>query len=86
MPLSELTTESYFKTATLVRDWRDYHFCGRMFHPPLLAVIVSFFASVKSGISIQLVAIATFCFATRNTYVLRVFCAVQLECHTGDFA
>ena len=37
MPLSELTTESYFKTATLVRDWRDYHFCGRMFHPPLLA-------------------------------------------------
>ena len=36
MPLSELTTESYFKTATLVRDWRDYHFCGRMFHPPLL--------------------------------------------------
>ena len=29
-----------------------------MFHPPLLAVIVSFFASVKPGISIQLVAIA----------------------------
>ena len=29
-----------------------------MFHPPLLAVIVSFFSSVKSGISIQLVAIA----------------------------
>ena len=41
-------------------------------------VIVSFFASVKTGLSIQLVAIATFCFATRNT--------VQLECHTGDFA
>ena len=58
MPLSELTTKSYFKTATLVRDWREYHFCGRMFHPPLLAVIVSFFAYVKSGISIQLVAIA----------------------------
>ena len=37
MPLSEFTTESYFKTTTLVRDWRDYHFCGRMFHPPLLA-------------------------------------------------
>ena len=49
-------------------------------------VIVSFFASVKTGLSIQLVAIATFCFATQNTYVLRVFCAVQLECHTGDFA
>ena len=49
-------------------------------------VIVSFFAFVKTGLSIQLVAIATFCFATRNTYVLRVFCVVQLECHTGDFA
>ena len=32
-----VTTESYFKTAPPVRDWRDYHFCGRMFHPPLLA-------------------------------------------------
>ena len=30
-------------------------------------VIVSFFASVKTGVSIQLIAIATFCFATRNT-------------------
>ena len=49
-------------------------------------VIVSFFASIKTGVSIQLVTIVTFCFATRNTYVLRVFCAVQLECHTGDFA
>ena len=49
-------------------------------------VIVSFFASVKTGLSIQLVAIVTFCFATRNTYVLGVFCAVELECHTGDFA
>ena len=75
MQLSELTTESYFKTATLVRDWRDYHFCGRMFHPPLLASNWFLFASVKTGISIQLVAIATFFFATRNTYVLRVFCA-----------
>ena len=58
MLLSELTTESYFKTATLVRDWRDYHFCGRMFHPPLLASNCFLFASVKTGISIQLVAIA----------------------------
>ena len=40
------------------QDKVDASFCGRMFHPPLLAVIVSFFASVKSGISIQLVAIA----------------------------
>lgn len=49
-------------------------------------VIVSFFASVKTWISIQLVAIATFCFAMLNTFALRVFCAVQLEWHTGDFA
>ena len=40
------------------QDKVDASFCGRMFHPPLLAVIVSFFTSVKSGISIQLVAIA----------------------------
>ena len=40
------------------QDKVDASFCGRMFHPPLLAVIVSFFATVKSGISIQLVAIA----------------------------
>ena len=68
------------------QDKLDASFCRSMFHPPLLAVIVSFFASVKIGVSIQLVVIVTFCFATRNTYVLRVFCAVQLECHTGDFA
>ena len=30
-------------------------------------VIVSFFASIKTGVSIQLVAIVTFCFAMRNT-------------------
>ena len=40
------------------QDKVDASFCGRMFHPPLLAVIDSFFASVKSGITIQLVAIA----------------------------
>ena len=58
MPLSELITESYFETTTLVRDWWDYHFCGRMFHPPLLASNCFLFASIKIGISIQLVAIA----------------------------
>ena len=52
-----------FRNATVLyfvfhQDKVDASFCGRMFHPPLLAVIVSFFASVKSGISIQLVAIA----------------------------
>ena len=52
-----------FRNATVLyfvfhQDKVDASFCGRMFHPPLLAVIVSFFASVKSGISIQLVDIA----------------------------
>ena len=52
-----------FRNATVLYfvfhpDKVDASFCGRMFHPPLLAVIVSFFASVKLGISIQLVAIA----------------------------
>ena len=52
-----------FRNATVLyfvfhQDKVDASFCGRMFHPPLLAVIVSFFTSVKSGISIQLVAIA----------------------------
>ena len=52
-----------FRNATVLyfvfhQDKVDASFCGRMFHPPLLAVIVSFFASVESGISIQLVAIA----------------------------
>ena len=61
-------------------------FVAVCFIPLYRQVIVSFFASVKTGVSIQLVAIATFCFATQNTYVLRVFCAVQLECHTDDFA
>ena len=52
-----------FRNATVLyfvfhQDKVDASFCVRMFHPPLLAVIVSFFASIKSGISIQLVAIA----------------------------
>ena len=41
-----------------IQDKLDASFCHRLFHPPLLAVIVSFFASVKSVIYIQLVAIA----------------------------
>ena len=54
---------NHFRNATVLyfvfhQGKVDASFCGRMFHPPLLAVIVSFFASVKSGISIQLVAIA----------------------------
>ena len=52
-----------FRNATVLysvfhQDKLDASFCCRMFHPPLLAVIVLFYASVKSGISIPLVAIA----------------------------
>ena len=70
---------NHFRNATVLyfvfhQDKVDASFCGRMFHPPLLAVIVSFFASVKSGISIQLVAIYSTC------------CYSKLKCHTGDFA
>ena len=67
MPLSELTTESYFKTATLVRVGGITIFVAACFILLYWPVIDSFFAFVKTGISIQLVAIATFCFATRNT-------------------
>ena len=61
-----------FRNATVLyfvfhQDKVDASFCGRMFHPPLLAVIVSFFSSVKSGISIQLVAIVD----QISIYVLR---------------
>ena len=40
------------------QDKVDASFCGRMFHPPLLADNCFLFASIKIGISIQLVAIA----------------------------
>ena len=36
----------------------DASFCRRLFHPPLLASNCFLFASVKTGISVQLVAIA----------------------------
>ena len=40
------------------QDKLDASFCRRMFHPPLLASNCFLFSSVKTGISIQLVAIA----------------------------
>ena len=40
------------------QDKLDASFCSRMFHPPLLASNCFLFASVKTRISIQLVAIA----------------------------
>ena len=40
------------------QDKVDASFCRRMFHPPLLASNCFLFASVKTRISIQLVAIA----------------------------
>ena len=48
------------------QDKLDASFCHRLFHPPLSASNCFLFASVKTGVSIQLVVIATFCFATRN--------------------
>jgi len=36
----------------------DASFCSHLFHPPLLASNCFLFASVKTGVSIQLVAIA----------------------------
>ena len=61
-----------FRNATVLyfvfhQDKVDASFRRRLFHPPLLASNCFLFASVKTGVSIQLVAIATFCFATRNT-------------------
>ena len=49
------------------QDKLDASFCHSLFHPPLSASNCFLFASVKTGVSIQVVAIATFCFATRNT-------------------
>ena len=40
------------------QDKLDVSFCRRMFYPALLASNCFFFASIKTGISIQLVAIA----------------------------
>ena len=51
----------------LFQPRHDACFCRRMFHPPLLASNCFLFSSVKTGVSIQLVVSATFCFATRNT-------------------
>ena len=39
------------------QDKLDASFCRRLFHPPLVASNCFLFASVKTGISIQLVAI-----------------------------
>jgi hypothetical protein len=68
------------------QDKVDASFCGHMIHPPLLASNCFFFLPLKTGISIQLVAIATIFFTTQNTSILRVFFAVQLKYHTGKFA
>ena len=52
-----------FRNATVLyfvfhQDKLDASFCRRLFHPPLVASNCFLFASVKTGISIQLVAIA----------------------------
>lgn len=49
-------------------------------------VIVSSASLCKQGYLLHLVAIATFCCTTQNTFALRLFCAVQPICHTDNVA
>ena len=49
-------------------------------------LVVSFAPLCKQGYLLHLVAIVTFCCTTQDTYVLRVFCAVQPKCHTDNVA
>ena len=58
-----MTQRNRFRNATVLyfvfhQDKLDASFRRRLFHPPLLASNCFLFASVKIGISIQLVAIA----------------------------
>ena len=58
-------------------------FCGIHRYWPL---IVSFAPLCKHGYLLRLIAIVTFCCTAQNTFVLRVFCAVQPKCHTDNLA
>ena len=49
-------------------------------------LIVSFAPLCKQGYLHHLVAIVTFWCTSQNTFVLRVFCAVQPKCHTDNVA
>lgn len=49
-------------------------------------LVVSFAPLCKQGYLLHLVAIVTFCCTAQNTFVLRVFCAVQPKCHTDNVA
>ena len=49
-------------------------------------LIVSFAPLCKQGYLLHLVANVTFCCTAQNTFVLRVFCAVQPKCHTDNVA
>ena len=49
-------------------------------------LFVSFAPLCKQGYLLHLVAIVTFCCTAQNTFVLRVFCAVQPKCHTDNVA
>ena len=59
-------------------DKVDASFCWLLCHPPLLRC--------KQGYLLHLVAIVTFCCTAQNTFILRVFCAVQPKCHTDNVA
>ena len=49
-------------------------------------LVVSFAPLCKQGYLLHLVDIVTFCCTAQNTFVLRVFCAVQPKCHTDNVA
>ena len=49
-------------------------------------LVVSFAPLCTQGYLLHLVAIVTFCCTAQNTFVLRVFCAVQPKCHADNVA
>ena len=49
-------------------------------------LVVSFAPLCKQGYLLHLIAIVTFCCTAQNTFVLRVFCAVQPKCHIDNVA
>ena len=63
------------------QDKVDSSFCGRMFHPPLLAVIVSFLPLLKQGYLFNLLLLRHFA-SLRETLCL---ISVQLHKTTLDF-
>ena len=57
-----------------------------MCHPPLLASNCFLFYLCAKRDLFHLVAIATFWCTAQNTFVWRLFCALQLKCHISNIA